>query len=36
VNIEVQYTDHHNQLILVVDKLVKGRAVAQKWMRERD
>lgn len=35
VNIEVQYTDHHNQLILVVDKLVKGRAVAQAWMQER-
>ena len=36
VNIQVQYTDHHNQLILVVDKLVKGRAVAQAWMRERE
>ena len=36
VNIQVQYTDHHNQLILVVDKLVKGRAIAQAWMRERD
>lgn len=36
VNIQVQYTDHHNQLILVVDKLVKGRAIAQAWMRERE
>ncbi len=35
VNIEVQYSDHYNQLILVVDKLVKGRAIAQAWMRER-
>jgi len=36
VNIEVEYSDHYNQLILVVDKLVKGRAIAQAWMRERD
>ena len=36
VNIQVQYTDHHNQLILVVDQLVKGRAIAQAWMRERE
>jgi hypothetical protein len=35
VNIQVQYSDHHNQLILVVDQLVKGRAIAQEWMRER-
>ena len=35
VNIEVQYSDHYNQLILVVDQLVKGRAIAQAWMRER-
>jgi hypothetical protein len=35
VNIQVQYSDHHNQLILVVDKLVKGRAIAQAWMQER-
>ena len=35
VNIQVQYSDHHNQLILVVDQLVKGRAIAQAWMRER-
>ncbi len=36
VNIEVQYSDHYNELILVVDKLVKGRAIAQAWMRERE
>ena len=35
VNIEVQYSDHYNQLILVVDKLIKGRAIAQAWRRER-
>ena len=35
VNIQVQYSDHYNQLILVVDKLVKGQAIAQEWMRER-
>lgn len=35
VNIHVQYSDHYNQLILVVDQLVKGRAIAQEWMRER-
>ena len=36
VNIQVQYSDHYNQLILVVDKIVKGRALAQAWMRERE
>jgi hypothetical protein len=36
VNIEVQYSDHYNQLILVVDKIVTGRALAQAWMRERE
>ena len=35
VNIEVQYSDHNHQLILVVDDMAKGRAVAEKWMRER-
>jgi prepilin-type processing-associated H-X9-DG protein len=35
VNIEVQYSDHDHRLILVVDDLVKGRAVADAWMRER-
>jgi prepilin-type processing-associated H-X9-DG protein len=35
VNIEVQYSDHDHQLILVVDDLAKGRAVADSWMRGR-
>ena len=35
VNIEVLYSDHANQLILVVDDLAKGRAVSAEWMRER-
>ena len=35
VNIEVQYSDHDHQLILVVDDVAKGRAVADAWTRER-
>ena len=35
VNIEVQYSDHNNQLILVVDDATKGRSVAQSWAHER-
>lgn len=35
VNIEVQYSDHDHQLILVVDDLAKGQAVARAWTRER-
>ena len=31
VNIEVIYSDHQNQLILVVDDLEKGRAVSEAW-----
>lgn len=31
VNIEVLYSDHDNRLILVVDDIVKGRAVSQAW-----
>ena len=31
VNIEVIYSDHQNQLILVVDDLEKGRAVSNAW-----
>ncbi len=31
VNIEVQYSDHDNQLILVVDDIEKGRAVSEAW-----
>ncbi len=33
VNIEVIYSDHQNQLILVVDDLEKGRAVSEAWMK---
>ena len=31
VNIEVIYSDHQNQLILVVDDIEKGRAVSEQW-----
>jgi hypothetical protein len=31
VNIRVQYSDHDHQLILVVDDLERGRAVAAQW-----
>ncbi len=34
VNIEVLYSDHSNQLILVVDDLARGRAVSEAWTRE--
>ena len=35
VNIEVQYSDHDHQLILVVDDHAKGKAVSEAWTRER-
>jgi hypothetical protein len=31
VNIEVIYSDHQNQLILVVDDLAKGQTVSEAW-----
>lgn len=34
VNIEALYSDHANQLILVVDDIVKGRQVATSWRYE--
>jgi hypothetical protein len=34
VNIEVLYSDHEHQLILVVDDPVKGDLVSQTWTRE--
>ena len=34
VNIEVLYSDHDHQLILVVDDIAKGRAVSEAWARE--
>jgi hypothetical protein len=33
VNILVQYSDHSNQLIIVVDDYVKGKRVSDEWMR---
>ena len=33
VNIEVLYSDHDNQLILVVDNLDRARAVSDEWNR---
>lgn len=33
VNIEVIYSDHQNQLILVVDDFEKGQAVSELWKR---
>jgi hypothetical protein len=35
VNIEVLYSDHDHQMILVVDDLERGRAVSQAWMQEK-
>ncbi len=34
VNILVQYSDHANQLIVVVDDQEKGRQVSQDWIKE--
>ena len=34
VNIEVLYSDHDHQLILVVDDIAKGQAVSEAWTRE--
>jgi hypothetical protein len=34
VNIEVLYSDHDHQLVLVVDKLDEARRVADAWSRE--
>jgi len=36
VNIEVIYSDHANQLILVVDDFEKGKAVSDAWKAEID
>lgn len=35
VNIEVLYSDHDHQLILVVDNIERGRAVSEAWMQDR-
>jgi len=34
VNILVQYSDHVNQLIVVVDDIEKGKVVSEEWMKE--
>lgn len=34
VNIEVLYSDHDHQLILVVDDIARRRAVSDAWTRE--
>jgi hypothetical protein len=34
VNIEVLYSDHEHQLILVVDDIEKGKIVFKSWMKE--
>ena len=36
VNIEVLYSDHAHQMILVVDNIEKGRAVSEAWTKEHD
>ena len=33
VNIEVIYSDHYNQLILVVDDIDKGKLISENWTR---
>lgn len=35
VNIEVQYSDHDGQLVLLVDDRAKGAVVRDDWMKER-
>jgi hypothetical protein len=35
VNIEALYSDHANQLILVVDDVARARAASEEWMRSR-
>jgi len=34
VNIKVMYSDHYNQLILVVDDRVKAQIVSENWIKE--
>lgn len=34
VNILVQYSDHSNQLIVVVDNYEKGRKISEEWIKE--
>ena len=34
VNVLVQYSDHSNQLIIVVDDIEKGKLVSEQWIRD--
>jgi hypothetical protein len=34
VNIEVQYSDHDHNLILVVDDMTRGREVSEAWVQD--
>jgi hypothetical protein len=36
VNIEVQYSDHHNRLVLVTDKPDEATSVSDDWVRQAD
>lgn len=35
INIEVLYSDHDHQLVLVVDDIERARSVSEAWSRER-
>jgi hypothetical protein len=34
VNILAQYSDHSNQLVVIVDKFETGKKVSEEWMKE--
>src|SRR4030095_4029080 len=34
INILVQYSDHANQLIVVVDDMEKGKVISEQWMKK--
>jgi hypothetical protein len=33
INIKVQYSDHSNNLILVVDDYIKGKVISENWIK---